>query len=115
MSESCIFCRILAGKIPAREAARGDDWLAIHDLHPQAPTHLLFVPRRHVASLDALEAADAALAGRLILAAAETARTLGLAAKGYRLVWNCGADGGQTVFHLHLHLLGGRSMGWPPG
>lgn len=115
MNDACAFCRIVAGKIPSREAARGPDWLAFHDLHPQAPIHVLFVPHRHVASLDALAAADADLAGRLVLAASAGARDLGIAQKGYRLVWNCGPDGGQTVSHLHLHLLGGRTMAWPPG
>jgi histidine triad (HIT) family protein len=92
-----------------------DEWVAIRDVNPQAPTHVLLLPRRHVASLDAMSEADQALLGSLLLGAAEIARRLGEASKGYRLVINTGANGGQTVDHLHVHLLAGRPVGWPPG
>jgi histidine triad (HIT) family protein len=93
----------------------GDDWFAIRDINPQAPTHILVIPREHIASLDHLEADHAGLVGRLHLAAAELARREGISESGWRLVTNVGADAGQTVGHLHLHLLGGRALGWPPG
>jgi histidine triad (HIT) family protein len=114
-SSSCIFCRIVAGEIPARIAGRNDHAVAFHDVAPQAPVHVLIVPRRHVAHL--LDAADAdpAIAERLIAMALDLARELGIAESGFRLVFNTLADGGQSVFHLHLHLLGGRELGWPPG
>lgn len=115
MSDDCLFCRIAAGEIPAEVVARGDDWVAFRDIHPQAPTHVLIVPHRHVASIDDLHADDAPLAGRLIAVAAEVAREEGLAERGYRLVFNVGEGAGQSVHHIHLHLLGGRGFSWPPG
>ena len=112
----CVFCRIVAGEIPAKVASRTDDAVAIHDLNPQAPIHLLVVPVRHVAAVrDAGGEDGALLLGHLMQFAAGLARDLGLDPTGYRLVANTGADGGQSVFHLHLHLLGGRKMSWPPG
>lgn len=113
MSDACIFCRIAAGTIPATLVACNDHAVAFRDLHPQAPSHLLVIPRRHVSSL--AEATDAAELGALLLLAAEVARSEGLAETGYRVVANTGNDGGQTVHHLHLHVLGGRTMHWPPG
>ena len=113
MSDACIFCRIVAGTIPATLVASNAHGVAFRDLHPQAPSHLLVIPRRHVASL--AEATDAAELGALMLLAAEVARADGLAETGYRVVANTGDDGGQTVHHLHLHVLGGRAMHWPPG
>ena len=115
MSESCLFCRIVAGEIPAEVIARGADWLAFRDIHPQAPTHVLIVPLRHLASVDDLSAGDAPLAGALITAAADVARAEGLVEDGYRLVFNVGEGAGQSVHHIHLHLLGGRAFSWPPG
>lgn len=109
----CIFCRIVAGSIPAALVAQNEHALAFRDLHPQAPVHVLVIPRRHVASL--ADAADPAELGALLALAAEVARTEGVAEAGYRVVTNVGANGGQTVPHLHLHVLGGRSMTWPPG
>ena len=109
----CIFCRIVDGSIPSTAVASNDYALAFRDLHPQAPVHVLVVPRRHVASLAAAD--DAAELGQLLARAAEVARREGIAESGYRVVTNIGADGGQTVGHLHLHVLGGRPMGWPPG
>ena len=110
---SCLFCRIVAGEIPAAKVYEDDDVVAFRDINPQAPLHVLVIPREHVASLD--EAADPALIGRLALMAARIARDEGYAARGYRTVINTNADAGQTVFHVHLHLLAGRKLGWPPG
>jgi len=111
----CIFCGIASKKIPARIAAEQEDLVAFHDTNPQAPTHLLIVPKRHVASLNDLSTGDAELAGRILLFGVELARSLNLEKAGYRLVLNTGPDAGQTVPHLHLHLLGGRALAWPPG
>jgi histidine triad (HIT) family protein len=110
-----VFCRIARGELPAKVVWDGEDVLAFRDLHPRAPEHVLFIPRRHIASVDRLDDGDAEVVGRLILAARDVARQLGLSPRGYRLVANTGADGGQSVDHLHFHLLGGRSLGWPPG
>ena len=114
MSADCVFCKIFRGEIPASEVERTEDALAFRDLNPQAPTHLLVIPKRHAENLSIFTAAAAS---------AETGELFALAAKvgaayapgGYRVVTNVGADGGQTVHHLHLHVLGGRHMGWPPG
>lgn len=113
MTADCAFCRIAAGTIPATILASNEYGVAFRDLSPQAPTHLLVIPRRHIASLD--DAADGTELGALMLLAAEVARLEGLEKAGYRVVTNIGRDGGQTVHHLHLHVLGGRSLGWPPG
>lgn len=113
MADECIFCRIASGEIPAAIVAQNAYAVAFRDLHPQAPVHVLVVPRRHIASL--AEATDAAEVGALSLLAADVARLEGIDTGGYRTVINVGADGGQTVFHLHLHLLGGRPLSWPPG
>ncbi len=111
----CLFCRIAAKEIPARLVLEEDDLVAFEDVNPQAPVHLLVIPRRHVASLNDLAEADDALVGDLHRAATRLARERGLGTRGWRTVVNCGPDAGQTVFHLHLHLLGGRALGWPPG
>jgi histidine triad (HIT) family protein len=113
MSDDCIFCRIVRGEIPAKLVAQNEHCLAFRDINPQAPTHVLVIPRGHVPSLN--EAADAAMIGHLHLMATEIASAEGLRERGYRTVINTNADAGQTVFHLHLHLIGGRRMGWPPG
>jgi histidine triad (HIT) family protein len=113
MSDSCLFCRIVRREIPATIVWEDEHSLAFRDIDPKAPTHVLVVPKTHVASLN--EATDAAMLGRLSLAAAEIARAEGLAERGYRTVINCGREAGQTVFHVHLHLLGGRALKWPPG
>ena len=113
MSDACLFCRIVRGEIPAKLVAETPECVAFRDIDPQAPTHVLVIPREHVASLDA--ATDPALVGRLALVAADIARREGIADSGYRTVINTGADAGQTVFHIHLHLIGGRPLGWPPG
>ena len=113
MAESCLFCRIVRGEIPAKIVAESAHCVAFRDINPQAPTHVLIIPRAHVASLN--EATDAAMIGQLALLAAEIAKTEGIADSGYRTVINTNGDAGQTVFHLHMHLLGGRVMKWPPG
>ena len=113
MAENCLFCRIIRGEIPAKIVAENTHCVAFRDINPQAPTHVVIVPREHFASLN--EAKDAAMIGQLSLLASEIARREGIADRGYRTVVNTNADAGQTVFHLHLHLIGGRAMGWPPG
>jgi histidine triad (HIT) family protein len=109
-----IFGRIIRGEVPARIVHDDDLCLAFHDVAPQAPVHVLVIPKRPIASLADADEADAGLLGHLVVVATQLARTLGLAG-GYRLVVNCGRDGGQSVDHLHVHLLGGRPLGWPPG
>jgi histidine triad (HIT) family protein len=109
----CLFCRIARGEIPAKLVAETEDCVAFRDIDPKAPTHVLVIPRAHVPSL--AEADDAALVGKLSLLAARIARDEGIAEAGYRTVVNTGPAAGQTVFHLHLHLLGGRALHWPPG
>ena len=113
MTDSCLFCRIARKEIPATIVFEDDTVVAFRDIDPKAPTHVIVIPRDHVASLN--DATDASLLGALQLAAATIARSEGIAERGYRTVMNCGADAGQTVFHVHLHLLGGRRLGWPPG
>jgi histidine triad (HIT) family protein len=110
---ACVFCKVVAGEIPATIVKRGDGMLAFKDINPQAPTHLLVIPLDHVASLN--DTNDPQLLGRLMLFARALARESGIADRGYRLVVNTNPDGGQTVFHLHVHVLGGRPMTWPPG
>ncbi len=113
MTEPCLFCRIVRGEIPAARVAETERCVAFRDIDPRAPTHVLVIPREHVASLN--EATDATMLGELSLLAAKVARDEGIADGGYRTVVNTGPDAGQTVFHLHLHLLGGRGFRWPPG
>jgi histidine triad (HIT) family protein len=108
-----VFCKVAAGEIPATIVKRGDGMLAFKDLNPQAPTHVLVIPTTHVGTLN--DAKDAATLGRLLAFAGVVAEEAGIAKKGYRVVVNTNPDGGQTVFHLHLHVLGGRPMQWPPG
>ncbi len=115
MNDTCVFCRIVAGKIPATVVYRDDLVVAFEDLHPQAPTHVLIVPREHLPTLNDVRPEHEALVGRMVRVAAEIAGERGHAAGGYRVVLNCNAAGGQTVFHIHLHLLGGRTFSWPPG
>lgn len=111
----CIFCKIATGEIPAAKLYDDGEVLAFRDINPEAPVHLLVIPRRHIATLNDLSEADAALIGRLYLAAKRVAGETGVAESGYRTVINCNRDAGQIVFHVHLHLLGGRELGWPPG
>ena len=110
----CLFCKIAAGDIPSKKAYEDDDLFAFHDINPQAPVHVLVIPKRHIASLNDATEGDRALLGRIVLTTRRLAEELGVAS-GYRVVNNCGASAGQSVFHVHFHLLGGRSMGWPPG
>jgi histidine triad (HIT) family protein len=112
----CLFCRIARREIPAKVVWENDEFLAFEDIDPKAPVHVLVIPRRHVESISAFEG-DAAAAGRFVQAALEVARACELAdpARGFRLVANTGPEGGQTVFHAHLHVLGGRRLRWPPG
>jgi len=114
MSE-CIFCKIAAKKIPARIIHEDDLAIAFEDINPQAPVHTLIIPKKHISTALDITEADHALIGQLFHAAARIAKDKGIADKGFRLVMNTNADAGQAVFHIHLHLLGGRSMHWPPG
>ena len=115
MPIDCLFCRIVANELPATRLHEDDHVIAIRDIAPQSPTHILLVPRRHIASALDLTDADGPLLGRLFAVAADLARTEGIADDGYRLVSNVGVWGGQSVDHLHLHLMGGREFEWPPG
>lgn len=113
MANDCLFCRILKKEIPASIVAEDDFCLAFRDINPQAPTHVVVIPKTHIASLN--DAKDPAILGRMHLMAAQLAKSEGVSQRGYRTVMNTNADAGQTVFHIHLHLLGGRRMTWPPG
>jgi len=115
MSSSCLFCRIVRGEIPAAVVYRDEDVVAFKDIHPQAPFHVLVIPTRHVASLAEAAPSDAALLGKILLTGAQLAREAGFESSGFRSVFNAGPDAGQTVFHAHLHVLGGRPLSWPPG
>lgn len=111
----CIFCKIAAGDIPVTLLYDDGEVLAFRDINPEAPIHLLIIPRKHIPTLNDLTEVDAALIGRMHLAAKQLAAELGVADSGYRTVTNCNRDAGQLVFHLHMHLLAGRELGWPPG
>lgn len=111
----CIFCRIAKGELPAQVIYETPAVLAFRDLHAQAPTHVLVIPRRHIATLNDITPEDASLIGEMMLAARLVAQQEGIAERGYRTVMNCNLAGGQTVYHIHLHVLGGRQMTWPPG
>jgi histidine triad (HIT) family protein len=114
-AENCIFCKIVAGDIPSSKVHEDDVCIAFNDLSPQAPTHILVIPKEHVDSLDKTEANQKATLGHLLFTAAQIARSKGFADDGYRVVINTNGDGGQTVFHLHVHLLAGRRFVFPPG
>jgi histidine triad (HIT) family protein len=111
----CLFCRIVSGDVPARTVHDDDAVLAFHDIAPQSPVHILVIPKRHIGSAADLTEGDGPILGRLFAATAQIAREQGLDDDGYRIVSNVGRDGGQTVDHLHLHLMGGRAFAWPPG
>ena len=115
MTTECLFCKMVSGQIKPSTVYEDDDVLAFKDINPQAPVHVLVIPKKHTATLNDLKPADAGLVGKLLLTAARIARDSGIADSGYRTVLNCNADAGQSVFHVHLHLLGGRVMHWPPG
>jgi histidine triad (HIT) family protein len=112
---SCLFCKIVAGEIPAKRVHEDEDLLAFEDINAQAPLHVLVIPKRHIPTLNELTAADDGLVGQLARRAASIAKDRGYDSSGYRTVINCNSDAGQTVFHIHLHLLAGRRMAWPPG
>ena len=112
---TCLFCRIVAGEIPARKVYEDADLIAFEDINPQAPLHVLVVPREHVATLNELAPAHDHLVDALLRRGAAIAAERGFAERGFRTVFNCNGDAGQTVFHLHLHVLGGRTLTWPPG
>ena len=111
----CLFCKIANGGIPAKVVFEDDAALAFRDINPQAPTHVLVIPRKHIASLNELQEEDAALVGHLHVVAAQIAERENVARDGYRVLFNTGPNAGQTVHHIHLHVLGGRTFGWPPG
>lgn len=115
MADNCLFCKMVSGAIPPDKVYETPRVLAFRDINPQAPVHVLVVPKQHVATLNEAQPEDAQLLGELFLAAREVAARTGIADGGYRTVLNCNADAGQSVFHLHLHVLGGRQMRWPPG
>ena len=110
----CVFCKIISGEIPSKKAYEDDKVLAFFDLEPQAPVHILIIPKEHIESVDRVNSQNSQIIGYIFEIAAKLAKEFGLS-KGYRIVTNCGEDGGQTVGHLHFHLLGGRFMQWPPG
>ena len=114
-SADCLFCKIVAGEIPAEIIYESELAIAFRDVNPKAPTHVLIIPRQHIATINDLKAEDQATVGDMYLAAKAIAAAEGLAEDGYRVVMNCNEAAGQTVFHIHLHLLGGRDFGWPPG
>jgi len=113
--DNCLFCKMVTGAIQPDVVYQDDEVLAFRDLNPQAPTHVLVIPKRHIATTNDLRPEDAELVGKLHLAAKQVAKQEAIDQSGYRTVLNCNAGAGQTVFHLHLHVLGGRAMGWPPG
>jgi histidine triad (HIT) family protein len=112
---ACLFCKIISRDVPATIVYEDDEMLAFNDINPQAPTHLLIVPKRHIATLNDLETGDDRIVGGLVRRAAALASERGLAPGGFRVIFNTNRDAGQTVFHIHLHLLGGRTLTWPPG
>lgn len=113
--QDCLFCKILAGEIPADIVYESNEAIGFRDINPQAPTHVVIIPRQHIATINDLDSGDEPVVGSLFLAARKIAAEEGLADDGYRVVMNCNAAAGQTVFHIHLHLVGGRALGWPPG
>lgn len=115
MHDDCVFCKIARKEIPTEVVYEDDDIMAFKDLNAKAPVHLLFIPKKHIPTLNDIDGKDVAIAGRMLKCISKTAVSLGIAATGYRVVVNCNKDGGQEVFHLHFHLLGGRYLAWPPG
>ncbi len=111
----CIFCKIASHEIQSDIVYEDEEFLAFRDINPQAPTHILIIPKKHIPTINDLSIEDAQLIGKMVLLAKKIANDEGISERGYRLVFNCNREGGQMVFHIHLHLLGGRAMGWPPG
>ena len=114
-TSDCLFCKILAGDVPADLVYESNEAIAFRDINPQAPSHVLIIPRQHIETINDLGPGDSALIGNLFLVAQQVAKDEGIAENGYRVVTNCNSDAGQTVFHIHLHMLGGRRLNWPPG
>jgi histidine triad (HIT) family protein len=112
---SCLFCKIVAGEIPAKRVHEDDELVAFEDIKPEAPVHVLVIPKRHISTLNDMQPSDEAILGAMVRRAALIAKDRGIDAAGYRTVLNCNSNAGQTVFHIHLHLLGGRRFSWPPG
>ena len=115
MSDDCLFCKIAKGDIPSKPAYEDDTYFAFHDINPTAPTHILIIPRKHIATTNDIEPGDHELVGGMCAVAKKLAEEAGIAEPGYRLVFNCNAGAGQSVYHIHMHLIGGRPMKWPPG
>lgn len=111
----CIFCKIVAGTVPAKIIYQDEQIIAFDDLFPKAPIHKLIIPRKHITTINDLTNEDASLVGQMVLIAKKLAAEYGISESGYRVLMNCNSDGGQAVYHLHLHLIGGRSLKWPPG
>lgn len=111
----CLFCKIIAGEIPSDKVYENDNIFAFRDINPAAPTHILIIPKEHIATTNDLDESHKTIIGEIVLTAKQLAEDEGIAESGYRTVFNCNKDGGQAVYHIHLHLLGGRQMGWPPG
>ena len=112
---TCLFCKIAAGEIPTKLIYQDDDIVAFNDIAPQAPHHILIIPRKHIATINDIQTEDAELLGKMVLVAKKMAAELAISDTGFRILMNCNRHGGQAVYHIHLHLLGGRQMGWPPG
>ena len=115
MSDSCLFCKIIRGEIPSTKLYEDDDLIAFLDIQPEAPVHFLVAPKKHIANLFEVQIEDAALLGKLVFTAQELAVTAGMGKKGGRFIFNCKSDGNQSVDHIHMHVLGGRALAWPPG
>ena len=111
----CLFCKMVSGVIPCDKVYENEYVLAFRDIDPKAPTHILIIPKKHITTLNEINKSDQDLLGELLLTAKKIAKDEGINTSGYRTVFNCNSDGGQTVFHIHMHLLGGRPMAWPPG
>ncbi len=112
---SCLFCQIVSSKVKANVVFENSELLAFEDIKPQAPTHLLIIPKQHIATINDIDSKDEQLLGRMLLSAKQMAKVHGIDKKGYRLIFNVNPEGGQEIYHIHLHLLGGRQMNWPPG
>ena len=113
--DNCLFCKIIKGEIPANKVYENDHVLAFKDIDPKAPIHILVIPKKHIKSINELNSSDKYLAGELILASKKIAKDEGISLEGYRIIFNTNDDGGQTVYHIHMHIMGGRQMKWPPG
>ena len=111
----CLFCKIVSGEIPCDKIYENDKLIAFRDIDPKAPTHILVIPKKHIRSINELETSDQNLAGEILLAAKEIARIENIESSGYRTIFNTNNDGGQTVYHIHMHVMGGRQLHWPPG